>query len=249
MKLFTICVAFFLLSLLQWRGVRDDPFVNNDVIGVYAVTPLHARQVQTQLALSLKRGLLLASLAGISRTATFPLPVYASDRSSLGTPREIANFIRSNCAFTLQAVKQAGSVLYRGEGNTSAATAFIATPPPDLLLPDTYAEYGPIAADYFRTLDQALPALHVAGAHLASTDATEASQWGVVHSCWPLDHGLHYAWLRGEYKWWSNDYAIPQGKYGPFFWKNASKMRKFLNEKVILDANLNNLLARGGEVN
>jgi hypothetical protein len=107
------------------------------------------------------------------------------------------------------AVKQSGGrFLYRGaepnqsrdcdseilvvvESGASGGAMVVARtchPPPDLLLPDTYGSY-PSALDYFRRLEALFSDVIVAkpsNGHVATSDPSEAGQWGPVVSVWPL---------------------------------------------------------------
>jgi hypothetical protein len=107
------------------------------------------------------------------------------------------------CNYTPQAFRLAvaatGCFLYRGE--TSIASNHEATvldPEPDLLLPGTYDH--PSALAYFQCLEHRLQQRRSAArpsvGHIATSDLSEASQWGPAVSVWPLGDSMSYVWPR-----------------------------------------------------
>lgn len=87
-----------------------------------------------------------------------------------------------------------------------------------------------------------------ANAHIAAADVQIASEWGTPVSVWPLDAGLHYAWLRQDLRWWDDSWATPQGSRGPLFWRSEQRFGEFLAREVRVDSGLEAVLARGGEL-
>lgn len=91
--------------------------------------------------------------------------------------------------------------------------------------------------------------------HLATSDVQAASQWGVPVSVWPLDSGLHFAWLKSEAAWWNPDWAgwskdterESTSKRKPYFWRNPELLRSFVQEEVKMDQSLETALFKGNE--
>jgi len=173
------------------------------------------------------------------------------------TVQEAADLIRGSCTQTLSAVRNTGRLLYRGEAAESLATTAptILAPAFDLLSNRTYS---PLAADYFRCLDSYMAGVGAGGeprfpvtprnGHLATSDVVAASEWGVPVSVWPLDAGLHFAWLLNDVNWWDNDWGLPRGKRGPLFWRSGALLETFVQKEVRYDRSMESALAKGGEL-
>ena len=163
----------------------------------------------------------------------------------------------------------------------------------DLLSNGTYTSNPSAASEFFSSLDGAMFAAHLksihAGqnlsrvlsfqpdslpsiaercvrplyAHLATSDIQAASEWGVPVSVWPLDTGLHFAWLRTQSTWWKDEWtagynAPPSSprrrgssrtwKETPYFWRNPSLLEGFVSSEIKVDVALETALYAGKEV-
>jgi hypothetical protein len=107
------------------------------------------------------------------------------------------------CNYTPQvfrlAVAATWCFLYRGETTiASHHGATVLDPEPDLLLPGTYDD--PSALAYFQCLEQRLQhrgsTARPSTGHIATSDVSQASQWGQAVSVWPLGDSMSYVWPR-----------------------------------------------------
>ena len=150
------------------------------------------------VALPTRRAALVAgadSLLALSRDNHY--------RSPVGTPTVdpslLADFI---CTYTSNSFRDAvattGKFLYRGESNIHRPT--ILAPEPDLLLEGTYDD--PAALVYFQCLEKRLKSDNVLArpslGHIATTDKSEAAQWGESVTIWPIGGSLSYVWPARE---------------------------------------------------
>lgn len=163
---------------------------------------------------------------------------------------EAANLIRSKCTKILEASRSTGRLLYRGEVPAATYSPYIRSAAFDLLSSSTYN--STLAADYFRCLDSAMattgfPVTPSSG-HLAVSDVVVASQWGEPVSVWPMDEGLHYAWLQGQRSWWNPDWAFPQSVMGPTFWRSTPLLQRFVADQLRYDRGIEAALANENEV-
>lgn len=164
---------------------------------------------------------------------------------------EAANLIRSKCTKILEASRSTGRLLYRGEMPAATKSPYLRSAAFDLLSSSTYN--STLAADYFRCLDSAMattgfPVTPSSG-HLAVSDVVIASQWGEPVSVWPMDEGLHYAWLQGQHSsWWNPDWAFPQSAMGPTFWRSTPLLQRFVADQLRYDRGIEAALANENEV-
>ena len=85
--------------------------------------------------------------------------------------------------------------------------------------------------------------------HIATSDIISASNWGQPVSVWPLEDGLHYAWLRNEINWWNPDWGKPQStSKGPTFWRSISLRKEFIREELRYDNGLEAALINNHEI-
>lgn len=119
----------------------------------------------------------------------------ASDPNHPKQPPSLPEIIRRYTPESFrQAVATSGRLMYRGE--TSIDGFEVLAPEPDLLLPDTYND--PDALAYFQCLERRLCASKTEArpstGHIATSDVSEASQWGDAVSVWPLGTSISYVW-------------------------------------------------------
>ena len=115
------------------------------------------------------------------------------------SPSSLSDLI---CNYTPRAFRAAvaatGTFLYRGENDIYPP--MILAPKPDLLLPGTYDD--PTALAYFQCLEKRLLAAHIDArpslGHIATSDKSEAAQWGDAVTIWPMGESLSYVWPRRE---------------------------------------------------
>jgi len=210
-------------------------------------------------------------LTSLSRTSKFNTEVaYAADipESSLSL-KEATSIIKEECQIALNAARNTGRLLYRGIANNNSIainSPAILNPTYDLINNATqgYYENSPLAADFFSSIDKYMAQQKTeddAGrrrsqypvtprnGHIATADIQMASEWGVPVSVWPLDAGLHYAWLLNDISWWNEtSFGSPQGKRGPFFWRSQEILDLFVSQEVRYDRAMEAVMAKGGEV-
>jgi len=159
---------------------------------------------------------------------------------------ESAEFIQKHCTKILQAARQSGKLLYRGEPSLKGLSAALISSDGDLLDVDTYnerkldandaspqAKFGSLVANYFESLDAAITSSpKPSTSHLATGSIMEASKWGPVASVWPVD-ALDFAYLKNEKTWWNDDYSTPQSSNrAPLFWRQEELLEKFLHDEL-----------------
>jgi len=133
----------------------------------------------------------------VSAAASLAMAMRGDDKL-LSSKSSISDFICSYAPLEYRlAVAATGKFLYRGEDAVSAPN--ILAPDPDLLLPGTYDDEG--AIDYFQCLEKRLSTITDARpslGHIATSDQSEASQWGEAVSVWPLGDKFSYVWPEKE---------------------------------------------------
>jgi len=150
------------------------------------------------------------------------------EAKSLTAP-QAAIFIREQCdPKFLSAVRSAGQLLYRGEKVPASMEAELLSPPPDLLVFETYNSKQALA--YFEALERGLLAdaadARPSTAHIGVANREAAERWGDPVSIWPLkvSNGLpverfHYCWPAERTDFWpaadgvyrERDYKIDKG--------------------------------------
>lgn len=163
---------------------------------------------------------------------------------------ETAQFILANCGTIVDAVNATGHLLYRGDDrNLTLQTPNVQRLSPDLLSFDTYK--SPVALDYFNSIDGAMASrgmlVRPSIGHIATSDIVAAGQWGVPVSVWPIDP-FSYLSYKYDTNLWEEEWATPQGKRGPFFWKSEERLNKFIDTELLYNKGLEAALTKNGEV-
>lgn len=110
-------------------------------------------------------------------------------------PSLLADFICTYTSNTFRdAVATTGKFLYRGESNIQRPAILV--PEPDLLLAGTYDDSAALV--YFQCLEKRLKPGNILArpslGHIATSDKSEAAQWGEAVTIWPIGGFLSYVW-------------------------------------------------------
>jgi len=144
-------------------------------------------------------------------------------------PSSVENFI---CNYTPHAfrvaVAETKTFLYRGENDIYQP--IVLSPEPDLLFPETYDNDD--ALEYFKCLERRLnPRIDARPSlgHVATSDKSEAEQWGQSVSIWPLGDFFSYVWPRDSKVFNSSPIHCP-------------------NDELVIERDLKMALKQGHEV-
>ena len=181
--------------------------------------------------------------------------VSADENPGFNSVESTAAFIKKHCATMLDASRESGVCLYRGESVVKSRPILLQSFS-DLQDPKTYNSFA--AADFFQSYDNFTLGLFNAG-HIGTPSLMEASAWGGVVSVWPLDDPVKgtfdFCWLRRRKWFWDDAWGLPQSQElsklgGPFWWRDPKNLNNFLSEKenLALDVGLATALSAGHEV-
>lgn len=216
---------------------------------------LPPRSTKDSTVLVSKRGIITSILlsSSVAAAAVDRCRAVDMDHTSIDVAlsiEEAASLIRSKCTKILNASRSTGRLLYRGEVPAATRSPYMRSAAFDLLSSSTYN--STLAVDYFGSLDSAMATtgfpMTPSSGHLAVSDVVVASQWGEPVSVWPMDEGLHYAWLQGQRSWWNPDWAFPQSVMGPTFWRSPPLLQRFVADQLRYDRGIEAALANENEV-
>eukprot|EP00903_Cladosiphon_okamuranus_P019501 g17933.t1 len=177
------------------------------------------------------------------------------------------DLIRAHGQPLLEAVRQTGRFLYRGETLSPRGVgggSRVVVERPDLLDEATYE--SAIAAEYFRAADAAMEkqfraSARPSNAHIMVSNKEAAAAWGTACSVWPLGDSLDYSWLENCYEWWDPSWERTRGRSSSangdkeaFFWRDQDSLQKFFSDDLRVNSGLpeairlgHELLVRSGE--
>jgi len=197
-------------------------------------------------------------LVGASLVSAAAAASASSSTTTFTSIEEAAKYIEQNCGKTLSANRNSGRFFYRGESALPKRQASLVVSAGDLLSPQTYAETGSqaegvAAADYFKSLDQAVldgVGLFATG-HICTSSQQAASLWGPLHTVFPLDERLNFLYYRKESELWQGAWSTPQGapRGAPaFFWRDKEYLRAFLRDNAVISSGLEGALSSEHEL-
>ena len=155
--------------------------------------------------------------------ALSPLPKsYNGPNKEVFDINQAAALIQRHCPQMLEVARSTSKFLYRGEEEASSSAIegpHVSSPPSDLFDASTY--HSILAADFFLTLNQSLAMKSKSGSdgiislsrgHIATPSLLQASQWGAVHSIWPIG-SFDFLWLKDSTLIWRDEWALPQSMH------------------------------------